>query len=69
MKQEVSNSENDRIQYFHKVQQVARIIREAYFNESKQLKKAMLDLNTSKKKIQIFEKFELHRQNVILTKS
>ena len=25
MKQEVSNSENDRIQYFHKVQQVAKI--------------------------------------------
>ena len=31
IEQEVSNNENDRIQYFHKMQQVAKIIREAYF--------------------------------------
>ena len=29
----------------------------------------MLDLNTSEKKIQIFERSRLHRQNAILTKS
>ena len=51
------------------MQQVARIIRKACFNESKQLKKVMLDLNTSRKEIQIFERFKLHRQNVILTES
>ena len=69
MKQEVSNSENDRIQYFYKVQQVAKILKKAYFDENKQLKKIMLDLNTSERKIKIFKKFKLHRQNVILTKS
>ena len=51
MKQEIPNSENNRIQYFYKVQQVAKILKEAYSDESKQLKEAMLDLNTSKKKI------------------
>ena len=51
MKQKVSNNENDRIQYFHKVQQVAKILKKAYLDESKQLKEAMLDLNTSEKKI------------------
>ena len=51
MKQEISDSENDRIQYFHKVQQVAKILKKAYLDESKQLKEAMLDLNTSEKKI------------------
>ena len=61
MKQEVSNNKNDRIQYFHKVQQVARIIKKAYFNKNKQLKEIMLDLNTSRKKIQISERFKLHR--------
>ena len=69
MKQEVPNSENDRIQYFHKVQQVAKILKKAYFDENKQLKKTLLDLNTSKRKIKIFEKSKLHRQNAILTKS
>ena len=29
----------------------------------------MLDLDTSKKKIQIFERFKLYRQNAILTES
>ena len=43
------------------MQQVAKILKKAYFDESKQLKETMLDLNTSKKKIQIFEKFKLHR--------
>ena len=69
MKQEVPNNENNRIQYFHKVQQVAKILKKAYFDENKQLKEAMLDLNTSEKKIQIFEKSKLHRQNAILIKS
>ena len=69
MKQEVSNSENDRIQYFHKVQQVAKILKKAYLDESKQLKEAMLDLNTLRKKIQILERSKLHRQDAILTKS
>ena len=67
MKQEVSNSENDRIQYFHKVQQVAKILKKAYSDESKQLRKAMLDLDISKRKIEIFEKSKLHRQDAILT--
>ena len=51
------------------MQQVARIIRKAYFDESKQLKEVMLDLNTSRKEIQILERSKLHRQNATLIKS
>ena len=29
----------------------------------------MFDLNTTRRKIQIFERFKLHRQDAILTKS
>ena len=30
MKQEILNSEKDRIEYFHKVQQVTKILKKAY---------------------------------------
>ena len=69
MKQEILNSENNKIQYFHKVQQVAKIIKKAHFEKSEQLNKVMLNLNTLKKEIQIFKRSKLHRQNTILTKS
>ena len=46
-----------------------KILKEAYPDESKQLKETMLDLNISRKKIQIFERLKLHRQNAILTES
>ena len=51
------------------MQQVAKILKKAYLDESKQLKKTIFNLNTSKRKIQIFERFKLHRQDAILIKS
>ena len=37
MKQEVPNSENDRIQYFHKIQQVAKILKKIQIFEKLKL--------------------------------
>ena len=60
MKQKVSNSEKNWIEYFYKVQQVAKILKSTCSNKCKCLEEKMLDLNISKKKIKIFKKFKLH---------
>ena len=65
MKQEVSNNKKNRIGYFYKVQQVAKIMKKVYFEESKQLRKVMLDLNRKETKKIIFKISKLHQQNVI----
>ena len=51
MKQEVSNNEKNRIEYFYKMQQVAKILKKAYSDECKCLEEKMLDLNIFTKEI------------------
>ena len=60
MRQEVLNNENNKIQYFYKVQRIAEKIQKAYSDEHKCLEKEMRDSDISTKKIQIFEKSKLY---------
>ena len=60
MKQDISNNEENRIQYFHNVQRVAKILKKVYLNECKQLKKDILNLNLKKKEVIMFERSKLY---------
>ena len=66
MKQDISNSEEVRIQYLHEVQRVARQLEETYSDKYESLMKDMLNLNIRINRL--FEIFKLHRQDAILSK-
>ena len=48
MKQDVSNNEKERIQYFYEVQRVTSLLKQAYSDDCERLIKDMLDLNIKK---------------------
>ena len=66
MKQDISNSEEVRIQYLHEVQRVARQLEKTYSNRYESLMKNMLNLNIRINRLS--EVFKLHRQDAIISK-
>ena len=61
MKQDILNSEKDRIRHFHKVQRITKMLKKVYSDECKRPKKDIFNLNFKEKKVIISEKSKLHR--------
>ena len=66
MKQDISDSEEIRIQYFHEVQRVTRQLKETYSDRYKSLMKNMLNLNIRINRL--FEVLKLQQQDATLLK-
>ena len=50
------------------MQRIAKMLKKVYSDECKRLKKDIFSLNFKEKKVIIFEKSKLHRQDAILSK-